>query len=166
MTVYHGSNFEIKNPDVSFSKNFLDFGKGFYVTTLKNQAEKWALRKADRTQKGIATVSVYDFTENLNDYKLLDFKSENEEWLDFVCECRKGSDVYKKFDIIIGAVADDDVFKTVNMYFQGLWDKKKTIEEIRYYKTSNQICITNQDVLNKLFAFKSSYKVESEYNDR
>ena len=43
MTVFHGSNMEIKNPAVSFSKNYLDFGKVFYVTTFQNQAEKWAL---------------------------------------------------------------------------------------------------------------------------
>ncbi len=162
MTVYHGSIYEIKNPDVSLSKNFLDFGKGFYVTTLKNQAEKWALRKASRTEEGIPTVNIFELSDDLNKYKVLDFKSENEEWLDFVCDCRKGSEIYKDYDVIIGAVADDDVFKTVNMYFRGLWDKEKTLEELRYYKTSNQICITNQKVLEKILSFKSSYIVEAD----
>lgn len=46
MTVFHGSNMEICTPEVSFSKNYLDFGRGFYVTTYQNQAERWALRKA------------------------------------------------------------------------------------------------------------------------
>ena len=165
MTVYHGSTIEITKPDVSFSKSYLDFGKGFYVTTFKDQAEKWALRKADRVENGIATVNVFEMIENLSDYKVLDFKSENEEWLDFVCDCRKGAEIYKNYDIIIGAVADDDVFKTVNMYFRGLWDKKRTLEEIRYYKTNNQICITNQSVLDKILKFKSSYIVEANTND-
>ena len=160
MTVYHGSYCEIRNPDVTFSKNYLDFGKGFYITTFMNQAEKWALRKADRTENGIATVNIFELLEDFGNYKVLDFKSENESWLDFVCKCRKGAEIYKEYDIIIGAVADDDVFKTVNMYFRGLWDKKKTLEEIRYYKTNNQICITNQEVLNKILSFKSSYTVE------
>ena len=161
MTVYHGSTTEIKKPDVSFSKKYLDFGIGVYVTAFKNQAEKWALRKADRVEKGIATVNVFDMTEELNDYKVLDFKTENEEWLDFVCDCRKGSEIYKNYDIIIGAVADDDVFKTVNMYFRGFWDKKKTLDEIRYYKTNNQICITKQEVADKILTFKYSYTVEA-----
>ena len=102
MTVYHGSTTEIKKPDVSFSKKYLDFGIGVYVTAFKNQAEKWALRKADRVEKGIATVNVFDMAEELNDYKVLDFKTENEEWLDFVCDCRKGSEIYKNYDIIWG----------------------------------------------------------------
>ena len=46
MILYHGTNKEIQKADVSFSKNYLDFGKGFYLTTYKEQAEKWALRKA------------------------------------------------------------------------------------------------------------------------
>ncbi len=159
MTVYHGSSGEVKNPNVSFSKKYLDFGQGLYITTFKTQAEKWASRKADRTENGIATVNVFDFADNLDSYKVLNFESENENWLDFVCNCRKGSEEYKNYDIIIGAVADDDVFKTVNMYFRGLWDKKKTLEEIRYYKTSNQICITNQQTLEEVLTFKFSYIV-------
>lgn len=165
MIVYHGSAKEVKNPDVSFSKNFLDFGKGFYITTFENQAKKWALRKSDRTENGIATVNVFEFTEDLSSFKVLNFESEDESWLDFVCNCRKGSDINKNYDIIIGAVADDDVFKTVNMYFRGFWDKKKTLEEIRYYKTSNQICITNQETLKKVLSFKFSYTVDEKLYD-
>ncbi len=165
MTVYHGSAYEVKNPDVKFSKNYLDFGRGFYVTTFKEQAEKWALRKADRTKNGIATVNIFDLPDDLSSFRVLDFGSENEAWLEFVCNCRKGSYIYKNYDIIIGTVADDDVFKTVNMYFRGLWDKKKTLEEIRYYKTSNQICITNQETVQKLLTFKYSYRVEAGKDD-
>lgn len=62
--------------------------------------------------------------------------------------------------MIIGPVADDDVFKTINMYFRKLWDKTKTLEELRYYKLSNQICITNQKAVEKLLSFKSSYIVK------
>ena len=46
MIVYHGSNQIVEHPDVSYSDRNLDFGRGFYVTTVKEQAEKWARRKA------------------------------------------------------------------------------------------------------------------------
>lgn len=46
MTVYHGGILEIRNPDVTHSKKYLDFGKGFYVTSFPKQAERWAVRKA------------------------------------------------------------------------------------------------------------------------
>ena len=48
MILFHGTTEIIEKPNVSFSKNYLDFGKGFYLTTYQKQAEKWALRKALR----------------------------------------------------------------------------------------------------------------------
>ena len=125
MILFHGTTEIIEKPDVSFSKSYLDFGKGFYLTTYQKQAEKW---------------------------------------LDFVCACRKGEKIYKNYDIVIGAVANDDVFKTVDMYFRGIWSKKKALDELRYYKMNDQICVINQDVLDKKLCFKKSYQVEQ--NDK
>ena len=88
------------------------------------------------------------------------FEKENEKWLDFVCACRKGQPLNKEYDIIIGNVADDDVFKTVDMYFRGLWNKEKVLNELRYYKMNNQICIVNQETLNRLITFKRAYEVK------
>ena len=56
-------------------------------------------------------------------------------------------------------VANDDVFKTVDMYFRGLWDKSKVLEELRYYKMNNQICIANQKTINEVLIFAGSYEV-------
>ena len=47
------------------------------------------------------------------------------------------------------------------MYFRGLWDKEKVLSELRYYKMNNQICIVNQETLNRLVAFKTAYEVEN-----
>lgn len=160
MIVYHGSTEIINKPDVIHSKKYLDFGKGFYLTTFENQAKKWAVRKGMRQEKP-AIVNVYELSEEWDDYKVLSFKKENEKWLDFVCACRKGQPLNKEYDIIIGNVADDDVFKTVDMYFRGLWNKEKVLEELRYYKLNNQICIVNQETLNQLIVFKSAFEVEN-----
>lgn len=159
MIVYHGSTKRIEKPDVSFSKKYLDFGKGFYITTYKEQAEKWAIRKAMRQNKK-PIVNIYELQDKLEDYKVLNFKNENEKWLDFVCACRSGKQIFLDYDIIIGNVANDDVFKTVDMYFRGLWDKEKTIQELRYYKMNNQIAIIPQKVLDEVLKFKEAYYVE------
>ena len=95
---------------------------------------------------------------------MLSFEKENEKWLDFVCECREGIPLNKEYDIVIGNVADDNVFKTVDMYFRGLWDKKKVLEELRYYKMNDQICIVNQEILDQILVFENAYEVES--NDK
>lgn len=149
---------ELKEPEVSFSKNYLDFGPGFYLTTFQNRAEKWAKRKSLR-KKGIATVNVYELNGNLNNYRVLRFLEENDQWLDFICACRKGEDVYKDYDVIIGSVADDDVFRTVDFYFRGIWSKEKALEELRYYKMNDQICILNQKVIDENLKFLESYEV-------
>lgn len=161
MIVYHGSTFIVKAPDVTKSKKYLDFGEGFYVTTLKPQAEKWALRKqlfSPESKAGI--VNVYEM-DNLDDVKHLDFSDYTKEWLDFVSSCRCGEEIYKKYDIISGAVADDAVFKCVDMYFKGIWDEDRTISELRFYKLSNQICFVNQTVLDSKLHFVSYYEVQN-----
>ena len=158
MIVYHGSTEMIKVPDIEHSKKYLDFGKGFYVTTYQEQAKKWAVRKSMRQGK-TAIVNVYNMENNWEKYRVLSFEKENEKWFEFVCACRKGEDLNRDYDIIIGNVADDDVFKTVDMYFRGLWDKKKVLEELRYYKMNNQICIVNQDTLNRALTFCEAYEV-------
>ena len=109
-------------------------------------------------------VNVYDLSEDWSEFRVLSFEKENDKWLDFVCACRKGNDINREYDIIIGNVADDDVFKTVDMYFRGLWDKKKVLDELRYYKMNNQICIVNQKTLDKVLKFKKAYEVDK--NDR
>lgn len=159
MIIYHGSSEKIEKPDVKFSKKYLDFGRGFYLTSFENQAKKWAIRKGMRQNKS-GIVNVYELKDNWKDYKVLSFKEENEKWLDFVCACRKGENLNKEYDIIVGNVANDDVFKTVDMYFRGLWDKKRVLEELRYYKMNDQICIVKQDVLEQILEFKDFYEVE------
>ena len=160
MIVYHGSADIIKSPDVKYSKKYLDFGRGFYLTTYENQAKKWALRKGMRLEKS-GVVNVYELKDNWKEYRVLSFEKENEQWLDFVCACRRGEELNKDYDIIVGNVANDDVFKTVDMYFRGLWDKKRVLEELRYYKMNDQICIVNQYVLEKVLVFQHSYEVKA-----
>lgn len=159
MIVYHETTDVIENPDVEHSKRYLDFGKGFYLTSFEEQAKKWAMRKGLRQEKK-AVVNIYELREDLTNYRVLTFDKENEQWLDFVCACRKGEELNQSYDIIIGSVADDDVFKTVDMYFRGLWDKKKVLSELRYYKMNDQICIVNQKTLDEVLKFKKSYEVK------
>ena len=112
--VYHGTTQIIEHPDINHSKKYLDFGPGFYLTSYEDQSKKWALRKGLRQEKN-SVVNVYELKENLENYRVLSFDKENEQWLDFVCACRKGEEINRSYDIIIGSVANDDVFKTVDM---------------------------------------------------
>lgn len=106
-----------------------------------------------------AVVNIYELQDDLSNYNVINFK-DDEIWLNFVCDCRRGKGVYKQYDIAIGSVADDDVFKSIDMYFKGLWDEERTLNEIMYYKMNNQICLINQILIDNELKYIKSYEVK------
>lgn len=160
MTLYHGGVCEIRIPKLSFAKHRLDFGRAFYLTSYKHQAEKWAKRKAVRT-RGAPIVNVYRLADDLSKFKVRDFKSANGDWLDFVCACRSGRSVGRKVDIIKGMVANDDVFKTVDAYLKGDMTRAATLKELRYLKPNDQIALASVKAIRAL-EFQRSYVVKGD----
>ena len=142
MIVYHGSTLAIETPDVEHSKRYLDFGRAFYVTSYRIQAERWAKRKYLR-QLNISDVkpvlNEYALQEDFAGLKVLRFGEVDEPWFDFVCDCRNGVDRGLEYDVIVGKVANDDVFKTIQKYLQGRMSKQEAIAELRYAKPNDQI---------------------------
>lgn len=159
MIVYHGSNVAVALPDVLRSQRDLDFGKGFYVTTVKEQAERWAKRKCALLGIGRPTVSVYDLSD-LDGLRLLDLSSDLSEWLAFICRCRDGSSIYERYDVIKGRVADDKVFRVVDMFKRGIWDEARALKEIKIYDAYDQIAFITRASVDAALAFAKSYEVE------
>ena len=60
MILYHGGTEAVMHPDCKAGRKNLDFGQGFYVTSLQEQAEGFARRKA-QDRKSNPVVSVYEF---------------------------------------------------------------------------------------------------------
>lgn len=160
MIVFHGSTSVIKAPDISHSKRFLDFGMGFYVTSHKNQAKRWAKRKSLRNGNS-PILNVFEMdVDGLEKFRFLNLHDDLPTWLNFVCACRKGELDYCSYDVISGPVADDDVFKTVDMYFRGLWGRDKTLAELRFSEPNDQYCFVTQEALSALLSFKESEMLE------
>lgn len=59
MMLYHGSYLEIADPDLNHSRPNVDFRRGFYVTSLYEQAAKWCGKFKHRGKDGI--ISRYKF---------------------------------------------------------------------------------------------------------
>lgn len=157
MNVYHGSCVEVEQPDLLHSRTNVDFGKGFYVTPIHDQAVKWCGKFKRRGKDGI--VSHYILDENaLTECKVLRFDGYNEEWLDFILNCRNGLDM-SDYDIVIGGVANDKVFNTVELYFDNLIDKKEAISRLKYEKPNLQICLRSQPVIEKYLFFERGERV-------
>lgn len=155
MTVYHGSICEVKIPDLTKAKGRLDFGKAFYVTSFRRQAEKWAKRKAMR-MLSTPIVTTYRLSDDFTGYKVLDFKEADGAWLDFVCACRAGKPIWRKYDIIKGRVANDDVFKTVDAYLRGNITREVALRELSYSKPNDQIALVTKKAIDGLLTFKKS----------
>lgn len=160
MKLYHGSKVVVDKPLVSYGRDNLDFGKGFYTTNLKEQAEKWIRRFILLGSKGIINIYDYNETEAKSKFKFKSFPEYNEEWLDFILACRGGSKIYQDYDIIEGGIANDKVFNTVELFFQNLIDKKTALSRLQYEKPNNQICFINQTVMDTVMHFESSYELE------
>ncbi len=151
MIVYHASNQEIRKPDCVHSRNKVDFGAGFYVTPLQEQANHWS-EKFKRLSES-AIVSQYDLNDIVFErYRILKFDAYNSEWLDFVFACRQGNDP-GGYDIIMEGVANDRVFDTINLYFDGLIDKETALGRLKYFGPSYQICIKCQEILDLFLTF-------------
>jgi hypothetical protein len=162
MKVYHGSYTEIDVIDLSFCETGKDFGQGFYVTKLREQAEFWAKKKGERKGKN-GFVTEYDFDEfflESNKIKLLRFEDYNDEWLDFVVLNRKNKSKQQAhdYDIVEGPVANDKIATEVDKYIEGLISKEQFLRDLTY-NPSHQICFCTMQSLQALLQPKGKIDI-------
>lgn len=166
MKLYHGSNVAVPQPLSKVGRHNLDFGKGFYTTKLKKQAEEWALVIADRKGRNAQpVVSQYEFDREYAESDGLRFKifeEYNLEWLDYVVACRQGKTVWKKYDIVEGGVANDNVIDTVEDYEKEIITAEQALGQLRYKKVNHQICFVSQKAINGYLKFEKSYIINKE----
>ncbi|WP_406040970.1 DUF3990 domain-containing protein [Succinimonas sp.] len=122
MILHHGSYTAVANPDLLCSRANTDFGRGFYLTPLYDQAKNWCQRFKRRDRDGIVSRYILD-DDAFAKLKLLRFAAYSAAWLDFVMACRRGTDT-SDYDAVSGGVADDRVFNTVELCFENLTDKR------------------------------------------
>ena len=148
MILYHGGAEEITQPDLLHSRKAVDFGAGFYVTPIYDQARRWSEKRKRRM--GTAVVSRYEFDESAAaNLKALRFESYSEAWLDFIVRCRALEDD-SDWDIVSGGVANDKVFDTLEAFFDGFATKAQTIDRLRMETPSLQFCFRTATALQTL----------------
>ncbi len=152
--VYHGGTEQIENPICKFGRKSLDFGQGFYVTDILEQAITWGENIALARNKAVV-VNRYKLNreEILNNYRCTIFQSYDKEWLEFIVGNRTGQNTAAEFDYVEGGVANDRVIDTINLYISGLMDLNTALGELSKHQPNNQICILNQEIINKHLVF-------------
>ena len=160
ITVYHGSIIEVSKPLVALGRPNLDFGQGFYVTDLREQAERWATRIATRRmEKPMLNFYEFDVDTAKRDYRYLKFDAYDKAWLDFIVANRMGKMQWKGYDVVEGGVANDNVIDTVEDYMRGRMSAEAALVELSKHRPNNQFCILNQEIIDRHLRFVESIKM-------
>ena len=160
MILYHGSDVEVKNPKIIKSEKGRDFGCAFYLTPIKEQAERMAKRKQRMNKSASAIVSVFEFNEKeINNLKYKSFKNPDLEWLDMIIECRTNPSFNHGYDIVEGKIADDSVGETILFVIDGVIKKEDALERLKFQKINSQVAFCSEESL-KFIKFINSYEVK------
>ena len=139
MVLFHGSNQPIIKPSLQYSRNSLDFGAGFYLTSDFEQAEKWAKRVSKIRDSGSPVVSVYETDDALwSELSVLRFNCADSDWLKLVVAYRTGQTVDCRYDVIMGPVADDRTVDVINQYISGSFPENIALQLLLPLKLKDQ----------------------------
>lgn len=147
MILYHGSLEIVMNPEIREPNRTLDYGKGFYLTSSYEQAEKWVKSKL-KGDMTLGYVNAYQYDpSHESSLSVLDFPTASDEWVDFVMANRTDKNYTHEYDIVKGPVANDNVYAAFALYEGGLFNKEQLIVELKTYKLVNQILLHTERAL-------------------
>lgn len=161
MILYHGTNIDIDKIDLERCAPYKDFGKGFYTTTIFDQAKAMAIRKS-RIFGGQPCVVSYEAPDNLLDRKQISikvFSSTSKEWAVFIINNRNRDfkdftsaecNVDNKYEIVFGPVANDTLTTLIRQYQRGYIDSEVLLKEMQYTAPSNQYSFHSQKAVDLL----------------
>lgn len=152
LTLYHGTNVDFDVIDLSKSKNFRDFGRGFYLTTSLEQAEEWAYKTHRRTKSGTKLVLKYTILhKDLESLYKMDLTGQESLWLTIVSANRNLGGIQHfgvTRDVVIGNVADgSDLLDTVDRYNNGIINASQAYKLLKPTKYTDQYSFHTQHAI-------------------
>ena len=151
--VFHGATSIVKSPLCHIGRDNLDFGKGFYLTNIEQQAKKWAMRIVNIGLPQWLNIYEIDTEPIFKRFKCKCFTAYDKEWLVFIVDCRNGKRPWQKFDYIEGGIADDRVITTIEDYINGDISMEFALKRLSEHQPNNQICITSQHIIDEHLYF-------------
>jgi hypothetical protein len=145
MKVYHGTNIRFERIDLDKCSPDNDFGKGFYVTAIKQHAEQRAADIAERFGGDPVTME-FDFDEKYltdSSFRTLVFDVPCREWVEFVMKNRDRTIAKPthNFDIVAGPIADDRMRRQFDRYEMKEITMEQLLEKITYREPTHQIML-------------------------
>lgn len=149
MTLYHGSLEIVEKPQILQANRPLDFGTGFYTTTSLQQARRWVKLRMEQNQASVGFINVYEYNPKKG-LRTRRFLSANNAWIDFVHANRTVVDYNHDYDIVVGPVANDNVYLSFNLYESGIISKLELIRRLKTYKLVDQLLFHTEQSLDTL----------------
>jgi len=156
MLLFHGSNQVIEKINLLKCRKYKDFGCGFYLTTLNDQALNMAERTALRFG-GSPIVSCFEFNKDcISTLNVKIFHSVSRDWAEMIINNRNAtfkdfknclSNHDNKYDIVVGSVANDDISRIFALYQNGILRMDQLSEELKYKKLNNQYSFYTEKAL-------------------
>lgn len=163
ITLYHGTSakFDGNNIDLSASSRPKDFGNGFYLTSIYNQAKKWATKNKNYNKSYNEIIKEYEYEKKLSKdiLKILSLNEYNEEWLEYVIKNR--NNIYgidDDYDLVIGLMADGIVKDLMKDYISDYITKEELLEELKFKYKNDQYTFKTERSLRFLKFVKDNYK--------
>ena len=168
MILFHGSNIEIETVDLTKCRPYKDFGKGFYLTEIQDQAEKMARRVA-RIYGGKPCVNCFEFDESaLTDQELSVrlFEKPSKEWAVFVINNRNREfkdlndpecNIDCKYDIVTGPIANDDLALLFRQFSRNMINLEELVRGMEYKQLTSQYSFHTEKALTYLTKAGASY---------
>jgi hypothetical protein len=141
MILFHGTYTDFQTIELDRCRPYKDFGKGFYLTDIAEQARKMAEKKA-RIFNGTPTILRYGFDENLlcdGTLKIKQFDSPSREWAEFIYNNRSRSTHFiHDYDIVTGPIANDGVAYLLDRYEEGTLSLDELAHELEFRELNFQ----------------------------
>ena len=157
---------EVSQPDLKECKEGKDFGKGFYITTDRNQAIKFAKLIAQRHNAACGVLNEYILSD-MDDLSYCAFENTDIHWLNCVVGNRRKqfrhlSAKWAEYDVLSGKVANDDTSTVINAYLLGIYGEigsdraaNMAISNLEPENLKDQLCFKTDKALAKLSFVKS-----------
>jgi hypothetical protein len=175
LTLYHASSEVIEHPDLEFCRKRNDFGQGFYLTTSREQADRFIQTAIRKKSQSLSFGYVNEYViQGFDGIKTLEFISADERWLRCICAYRR-SDIapedtanWDAYDAIIGKVANDDTMTTLTIYLlggYGVYGSPEAIatavSQLKPQRLHDQICLKSQAAIDRLTSIAAHKVVPS-----
>lgn len=138
MILFHGSTVNIEHIDLAKSRPNKDFGRGFYLSEDKQQAQRMGEFKA-LTEGGVPIINMYEFDSSVlasHELNILRFADYSRDWAEFVFMNRNNASDKSAhdYDIVYGPIANDRVGVQISKYEAGDITLEQFLENLKYMK--------------------------------